>query len=118
MRERVALCLIICFLLTLAVPVKLFAEEISADAEINMALEWLVKNQTPEGYWGENSMTAIVDTSEIAEYLKLKGVKEENLRKAQGWLDTIEITNNDFAGRVLPYTSDVDKHESILSDVV
>ena len=39
MRERVALCLIICFLLTLAVPVKLFAEEISADAEINMALE-------------------------------------------------------------------------------
>jgi Mg-chelatase subunit ChlD len=93
----------------------LFAEEISAEAEINMALEWLVENQTSEGYWGESAKTAVVDTSEIAEYLKLKGIKEESLKKAQGWLNTIEITNNDFAGRLLPYTSDVDKHESIFS---
>lgn len=117
MRGRIAFYLIICFLFTLAVPVKLFAEEISADTEINMALEWLVENQTSEGYWGEDAMTAVVDTSEIAEYLKLKGIKEENFKKAQEWLNTIKITNNDFVGRVLPYTSDVDEHQSILSSI-
>ena len=51
MRQRIAFLLIICFLCTLAVPAKLFAEEIYIDAEINKALEWLVKNQTQEGYW-------------------------------------------------------------------
>ena len=40
---------------------------------------------------GNNTISGIVDTSEVAEYLKLKGVKEESLKKQKNGLILLKL---------------------------
>jgi len=121
MRKTVVFCLVICLVVTIFTP-PVFAEDISENislkTRIDRAVEWLVANQNPKGFWGKGEFAAIVDTAEIAGYLKEKSTKAESLEKAQSWLESQKTNNIDYMARVLPFIREEDKKQELLKAII
>ena len=78
---------------------------------------WLKANQKSEGYWGSDSYTGIVDTSEILDYFTKSGHASDTVATAKKWLNTQVGKNLNYEARMLPYMTDAAKHKTMLSDL-
>lgn len=110
-------CLVICMAITLFTP-SMVAEEFPVESRIDNAIEWLVANQESEGFWGEDPVTAVVDTAEIAGYFKAKSIQAESLEKAQKWLQTLDTNNLDFTARVLPFIREENQKKELFETII
>jgi len=93
------------------------AEDLTMEVRIDKAVEWLVANQKSDGFWGEELLTAVVDTAEIAGYFKEKSIQSESLEKAQKWLESIDKNNIDYTARVLPFIQEANRKKDLISSL-
>lgn len=93
------------------------ATEFAGGARTGRAVEWLIANQETGGFWGNDPVTAVINTTEIAGYLKKQSIHEESLLKAESWIQSLEANNLDFTARILPFIKEESRKEELLLTV-